>query len=181
MNRRKRVKAMPEELKPCPFADIVQLVEAVAQTLDERCAAWQETIDRAYKDGKYNQNTGLWEVNEHRVALALCKFEAYRDALNLVDNLGSQIDNLRRSQQPNEPLTVDELPCFEPIYVVPLGSSVGEWSAHWCIYQIDNATAESDTHKGRMWFLYDTDYGKTWLAYRRPPEEGENDENPCSL
>ena len=70
----------------------------------------------------------------------------------------------------NKPLTLKELPCFEPIYVVPLGSSVGEWSAHWCIYQIDNATAKSDTHKGRMWFLYDTDYGKTWLAYARKPE-----------
>lgn len=78
------------------------------------------------------------------------------------------LDWNRRAQQPNEALTVDELPCFEPIYVVPLGSSVGEWSAHWCIYQIDNATAKSDTHKGRMWFLYDTDYSKTWLAYRRP-------------
>jgi hypothetical protein len=73
----------------------------------------------------------------------------------------------------NKPLTLKELPCFEPIYVVPLGSSVGEWSAHWCIYQIDNATAKSDTHKGRMWFLYDTDYSKTWLAYRRPPKAGE--------
>lgn len=85
------------------------------------------------------------------------------------------LDWNRRAQQPNEPLTVDELPCFEPIYVVPLGSSVGEWSAHWCIYQIDNATAKSDTHKGRMWFLYDTDYSKTWLAYRCPPEAGEKE------
>lgn len=79
----------------------------------------------------------------------------------------------RRAQQPNNPLTLKELPCFEPIYVVPLGSSVGEWSAHWCIYQIDNATAKSDTHKGRMWFLYDTDYGKTWLAYDHKPEGSE--------
>jgi len=80
-----------------------------------------------------------------------------------------------RAAPENKPLTLKELPCFEPIYVVPLGSSVGEWSAHWCIYQIDNATAKSDTHKGRMWFLYDTDYGKTWLAYARKPEEGEKE------
>ena len=80
-----------------------------------------------------------------------------------------------RAAPENKPLALKELPCFEPIYVVPLGSSVGEWSAHWCIYQIDNATAKSDTHKGRMWFLYDTDYGKTWLAYGRPPEEGEKE------
>ena len=80
-----------------------------------------------------------------------------------------------RAAPENKPLTLEELPCFEPIYVVPLGSSVGEWSAHWCIYQIDNATAKSDTHKGRMWFLYNTDYSKSWLAYRRPPEEGEKE------
>ncbi|MDD3230826.1 MAG: hypothetical protein PHE09_16660 [Oscillospiraceae bacterium] len=83
-----------------------------------------------------------------------------------------QIRRLKHKQV-DKPLTLKELPCFEPIYVVPLGSSVGEWSAHWCIYQIDNAMAESDTHKGRMWFLYDTDYGKTWLAYDHKPEEGE--------
>lgn len=83
------------------------------------------------------------------------------------------ITALRSAEPENKPLTLEELPCFEPIYVVPIGSSVGEWSAHWCIYQIDNATAKSDTHKGRMWFLYDTDYGKTWIAYARKPEGSE--------
>ena len=86
------------------------------------------------------------------------------------------VEKLAEHKQVDKPLTLKELPCFEPIYIVPLGSSVGEWSAHWCIYQIDNATVMSDTHKGRMWFLYDTDYGKTWLAYDHKPKAGENND-----
>ena len=94
------------------------------------------------------------------------------EAADHIKKLSEELEKFKATSE-NKPLTLKELPCFEPIYVVPLGSSVGEWSAHWGIYQIDNATAKSDTHKGRMWFLYDTDYGKTWIAYARKPEGSE--------
>lgn len=98
-----------DELKPCQTDEVGKLVEATAQTLDERCKIWQETLNRAYKDGKYNKNTGIWEADEYRVARARYTLDAYCDALALVDTLGQQIDDLRRAAPENKPLTVDEL------------------------------------------------------------------------
>lgn len=94
-----------DELKPCQTDEVGKLVEATAQTLDERCKIWQETLNRAYKDGKYNKNTGIWEADEYRVARARYTLDAYRDALALVDTLGQQIDDLCRATPENKPLT----------------------------------------------------------------------------
>lgn len=79
---------------------------------------------------------------------------------------------------PNEPLTLDELREMdeEPVYVVPKDKP-----AHcggWCgvtVWKCDRYSYVS--------LLRDTDsgwgfekYGKTWIAYRRPPEGEEETE-----
>lgn len=112
-----------DKLKPCQTDEVGKLVEATAQTLDERCKIWQETLNRAYKDGKYNKNTGIWKADEYRVARARYTLDAYCDALALVDTLGQQIDDLRRTAPENKPLTLDELRQMdgEPVKVVEDG------------------------------------------------------------
>lgn len=66
--------------------------------------------------------------------------------------------------QPNEPLTLEELRGMdgEPIYIPKVG---------WRIcYGVDETGSVATVKVGRTTRMYD--YGKTWLAYRRKPEEG---------
>ena len=78
----------------------------------------------------------------------------------------------RRAQPANEPLTIDELREMdgEPVFVASPG--VEEYG-HWGI------VCGVDDTAGRTLYLRGDyschDYGKTWLAYRRPPERSEND------
>lgn len=85
---------------------------------------------------------------------------------------------MRRAQPANDPLTLDEMNALdhEPIYVLHTG---GKWTMNgWHI-----ATASSYQNHGRCDLEIDNgntiidtqNYGKTWLAYRRPPERSEND------
>ena len=90
------------ELKEC-----AKLVENVAEQLDARCKTWKETLDRAYKDGKYNQNTGMWETDESKTSRARYALDAYRDALAMVDTLGQKIDEMLRLSAENNPLTCE--------------------------------------------------------------------------
>lgn len=84
----------------------------------------------------------------------------------------------RRAQPANDPLTLDEMNALdhEPIYVLHTG---GKWTMNgWHI-----ATASSYQNHGRCDLEIDNgnttidmqNYGKTWLAYRRPPERSENE------
>ena len=75
----------------------------------------------------------------------------------------------RRAQQPNEPLTVEELKSMqsEPVWVKSLLDGTVKGAV------INNTHAAAYV----LWcgVRYDTfdNYGKSWLAYRRPPEAGE--------
>lgn len=81
--------------------------------------------------------------------------------------LREAIDKLRTHQdnQPNEPLTLEELRARDgkPVWIYRLEDGQG-W---WIIARISNTKVSSD-YGG--WFGFD-DYGKTWLAYDRPPKE----------
>lgn len=165
------------ELKEC-----AHLVESVAQQLDARCRTWKETLDRAYKDGRYNQNTGLWEIDECKTSRARYTLDAYRDALALVDTLGQQIDDLLRHPAPeNKALTLEELREMdgEPVWCVQ--SEAGE--SFWALY-MDKASLDQDVgnavhvHRANLQRVYGvsygarySNYGKTWIAYRAKPEE----------
>lgn len=90
------------------------------------------------------------------------------------------ISALRTQQEAekNDPLTPEELQSMyeQPIYVVPIEVDA-DWKPHWCIYKGESngfkahATAKSLSKRGVMYFIYESDYEKTWLAYRRPPNE----------
>jgi hypothetical protein len=75
--------------------------------------------------------------------------------------------------QPNEPLTLEQLKDMqgEPVYIVPITENeIADWEKHWSILKDGRVTATSMTVRGRMYFHYLKDYGKTWLAYAHKPE-----------
>lgn len=78
--------------------------------------------------------------------------------------------------RPNPPLTLEQLKNMqgEPVYIVPIKGK--DWEKHWSILKDGRVTATSMTVRGRMYFHYLEDYGKTWLAYRRKPESEDEDE-----
>lgn len=80
------------------------------------------------------------------------------------------IDHMPTLTQPNEPLTCKELKemAGKPVYVVDPKKSISSWmlidmvdeKSIWC------AMAIGSTYRG-----FHKTYSKTWIAYRRPPEE----------
>lgn len=74
-----------------------------------------------------------------------------------------------KGEEKNTPLTIDELRWMsgEPVWLVPLGEGFDEG---WYII------VSNDKQRLRCLPLYSIlffeHYGKTWLAYRRKPEEG---------
>ena len=76
--------------------------------------------------------------------------------------------------QPNEPLTLEELDGWntKPAYLVPLGEQ--PWAAQWSIMRYGRFVVETNAGPTMSICLSKSEYGKTWLAYRRPPE-GEED------
>ena len=77
--------------------------------------------------------------------------------------------------QPNEPLTLDELREMDgdPVYVVPKDKP-----AHcggWCgvtVWKCDRYSYVSLLRDADSGWGFE-EYGKTWIAYRRPPEGEE--------
>lgn len=76
--------------------------------------------------------------------------------------------------QPNEPLTLEELDGWntKPAYLVPLGEQ--PWDAQWSIMRYGRFVVETNAGPTISICLSRHEYGKTWIAYRRPPEGGEN-------
>ena len=75
----------------------------------------------------------------------------------------------RRAQPDNEPLTLEELREAKdgaPLWMAYEDGAYGEWGL--VCYNRDSFTVVGlhEHHKP-------DDYGKTWLAYRRPPQKGE--------
>lgn len=78
--------------------------------------------------------------------------------------------------QPNEPLTLEELREMdeEPVYVVPKDKP-----AHcggWCgvtVWKCDRYSYVSLLRDADSGWGFEK-YGKTWIAYRRPPEGGND-------
>ena len=93
-----------------------------------------------------------------------------------------QLDDMPTLTQPNEPLTLEQLREMDghPVWVKQLkGLSVCD--TDWAVVEF-RLEPDVKHDKIRVWWpgseVEDTpsedDYGKTWLAYRRPPE-GEAD------
>lgn len=87
-------------------------------------------------------------------------------------------DSCKHNQQEaeeNEPLTLGEIDNLDefPIFFVPKEQD-SDALPGWCIYRCKTATACSATRKSCLYFFYRKDYGKKWLAYRRPPIKKED-------
>ena len=88
----------------------------------------------------------------------------------------------RRTQQPNEPLTVGELRKMDgqPVWVKavdPNDSDTNYWAIvsanmHYS-HKSGGVISTSTDGVAVVAIAYFEDYGKSWLAYRRPPEAGE--------
>ena len=108
------------------------------------------------------ENMGNGDIMVNRAMLTAC-----RDYM-------AELLALRRAAPENKPLTMEELRRMdgEPVFAIPLDKNA-DWIEHWAILRKDIVTANSISTKGRMYFLYLKDYGKTWLAYARKPEGDE--------
>ena len=103
---------------------------------------------------------------------------AYWQAAQIIDMLVEELEKSTLTQ-PNEPLTLEELREMngEPVWVKRLkGLSVCD--TDWAVVEF-RLEPDVKYDKIRVWWpgseVEDTpsedDYGKTWLAYRRPPDE----------
>ena len=82
-------------------------------------------------------------------------------------------DNAPEFNPPNEPLTIEQLREMdgEPVYVHNLFPAKRKFEWQWALVCKERGNAEATTYTYR--FL---DYGKTWIAYRRPLG-GEEDQH----
>ena len=123
----------------------------------------------------------LHNINLHHRPTPVSEFESgFNDGLN---QAMWEITHAPTLTQPNEPLTLEELREMDghPVWVKQLkGLSVCD--TDWAVVEFRLEPDVKDD-KIRVWWPgsededtpSEDDYGKTWLAYRRPPEgEEEN-------
>lgn len=118
----------------------------------------------------------LHNINLHRRPTPVSEFESgFNNGLNQAMWEITQAPTLT---QPNEPLTLEELREMdeEPVYVVPKDKP-----AHcggWCgvtVWKCDRYSYVSLLRDADSGWGFEK-YGKTWIAYRRPPEGEEETE-----
>ena len=115
----------------------------------------------------------LHNINLHHRPTPVSEFESgFNDGLN---QAMWEITHVPTLTQPNEPLTLEELREMdeEPVYVVPKDKP-----AHcggWCgvtVWKCDRYSYVSLLRDADSGWGFE-EYGKTWIAYRRPPEGEE--------
>jgi hypothetical protein len=116
-------------------------------------------------------------LRSHRMGCFGCGYEhnCRDNGCHLMQMAANELDKLTHRTEPeNKPLTMEELRRMdgEPVFAIPLDKNA-DWIEHWEILRKDIVTANSISTKGRMYFLYLKDYGKTWLAYAHKPERSE--------
>ena len=93
---------------------------------------------------------------------------SYYEALDMAISALRQQETVTKCNGLNEPLTLDELRRMEgqPVYIV-------ENTEYWAIVNsFDQAGVYLLSYGNPDDYGYFGFYGKTWLAYRRKPEEG---------
>ena len=115
----------------------------------------------------------LHNINVHHRPTPVSEFESgFNNGLN---QAMWEITHAPTLTQPNEPLTLEELREMdeEPVYVVPKDKP-----AHcggWCgvtVWKCDRYSYVSLLKDADSGWGFE-EYGKTWIAYRRPPEGEE--------
>lgn len=103
-----------------------------------------------------------------KAATAWRNDSAYWQAAQIIDMLVEELENSTLTQS-NEPLTSEQLREMDgkPVLVKLIEPTCGQEQG-WTIVYKDNgyAAVQRWTHHP-LWY---DDYGKTWLAYRRPPD-----------
>ena len=114
-----------------------------------------------------------------KLPIAIDRLAAYEDTgltpeeimgLCRMDRRAKMAELLRMEE--NKPLTPDDLPKMDgtPVYMVDLtGGTL--WN-QWIIFE--NSTDDGFIPMGGGWFGAEN-YGKTWLTYRRKPEEVQHE------
>ena len=126
------------------------------QAIQGHCAdgcAWEEA---AWERLAAYEDTGLTPEE----IMGLCR----------MDRRAKMAELLRMEE--NKPLTPDDLPKMDgtPVYMVDLtGGTL--WN-QWIIFE--NSTDDGFIPMGGGWFGAEN-YGKTWLTYRRKPEEVQHE------
>ena len=100
---------------------------------------------------------------EHRCSIRGCAIN--RAAAETIEKLAAENEALRNP--PNSPLTLDELRGMdgEPVWVELIGL---KRPSAWYLLNLRDKEAVNK----RGGFVSLINYGDTWLAYRRKPEEG---------
>ena len=81
-----------------------------------------------------------------------------------------KIESIRRAQPPNEPLTLEQLRerIRKPVWID------GAYPNGWYICfakRLRKRNGRAVINFGNGVFQFEDEYGKTWLAYHRPPEK----------
>lgn len=115
----------------------------------------------------------LNDINWHHKPTPVSEFESgFNQGLNQAMWIITHAPTLT---PPNEPLTWEELKQMagEPVYIVEPKKSFS--SAYWVLIdEVDEKSMWCVVGIGSACLNFYKTYGKTWIAYRRPPE-GEED------
>lgn len=85
---------------------------------------------------------------------------------------GTTVEIVRKRD--NGPLTETALMQMvgQPIWIMPTANAPDrlDWDPAWVIMREDYVFVYSKSHESRAYIRFVKDYGKTWIAYRNPPE-----------
>ena len=100
------------------------------------------------------------------------EISSWPESIMYKDWVQSAIASAPTLTQPNEPLTWEELKQMagEPVYIVEPKKSIS--SAYWVLIdEVDEKSMWCVVGIGSACLNFYKTYGKTWMAYRRPPDE----------
>ena len=112
----------------------------------------------------------LWDEIARNQQPLRCTRKELCDAVEIAE------EAIRRAQQPNEPLTLEQLRQMsgEPVWCQSLPA--GTYGSRWSIcYGEDLEKYPTPQIAMSLGEYEESDYGKTWLAYRSKPEAGEKE------
>lgn len=143
------------ELKPCPHCEKKDTLELTNCVELEECANFESCDTDPFVCVVCNSNKGGCGATG-----------GYSDSEE------GAIEKWNRRPAPeNKPLTLDQLRQMddEPVWVCGIPGHEIKWTPGWRI--IDGNRVALRQWNDAVMYLYFADYGRTWLAYARKPEQ----------